>query len=87
MVYTHTLFILMKKRFRKSTKENCSAITSKIDVTALTTLTPLGIYDLNNNGKLEFCVQMHEWESGAIIVYALNDNDEYEEVLRSRYGM
>lgn len=90
-LYTYAFYIDEEKiqeiYERKLLCTSDQAITSKIDVTALTTLTPLGIYDLNNNGKLEFCVQMHEWESGAIIVYALNDNDEYEEVLRSRYGM
>ncbi len=90
-LYTYAFYIDEEKiqeiYGRKLLCTSDQAITSKIDVTALTTLTPLGIYDLNNNGKLEFCVQMHEWESGAIIVYALNDNDEYEEVLRSRYGM
>ena len=59
-----------------------------IDTMMLTYTDPvIGVYDLNGDGQLELCVQIDEYEWGEFVVYALNGNSEYEEVLFSGYGM
>ena len=60
---------------------------NQIDVTALTCLEMLGVFDLNGDGNLELCLKICEWEGGSTKAYALNRDSEYECVLSSPYGM
>lgn len=63
------------------------AVEQSVDRTRVEYLTPLGVFDLNGDGKLEWCMDIGGWEWGSIVVYASFGESKYYPVLRSEYGM
>ncbi len=56
------------------------------DVTVQFSLHPLGIFDLNGDGRYEICANMVQWESGYTFVLSQNENGSWATVLRANWG-
>ena len=45
-----------------------------------------GVYDINGDGNYEVCIQYAEWENGHVFVSAVDNNGNYQTVLRGNFG-
>jgi hypothetical protein len=56
------------------------------DVTGLYNLKPVGIYDLNDDGRYEICAWMKGWEGGYYCAFSQGEDGSWGLVLTGIYG-